>query len=160
MNYITSTRKKKDGCVFCAAYHDDPEHDHENFMVYRGKFVFALMNIYPYNTGHLMVLPYAHVATLTEVSQEAQFELISLASYLTDLLTQLMSPDGFNIGFNIGQAAGAGIEDHLHLHIVPRWSGDSNFMSVVGETRVLPEELGSTYDKIMNLLQNQPPRLA
>jgi ATP adenylyltransferase len=126
-------------------------------LVYRGKAVFAIMNIYPYNTGHLMILPYQHVATLAEVAPDAQVEMIILTSYFTELLTDLMHPDGFNIGINMGRAAGAGIESHLHVHIVPRWSGDSNFMPVIGETRVLPEELGTTYDRILELLNQQPP---
>ena len=159
MKYVTSSDKKADGCVFCAACQDDPEHDRENFVVYRGKHGFVLMNIYPYNTGHLMVLPYAHVATLVEVAPEAQAEIIWLASYFTGILTRLMAPHGFNMGLNIGQAAGAGIDDHLHLHVVPRWNGDSNFMSVIGETRVLPEMLNDTYDKIVALVQKQPPAL-
>ncbi len=126
-------------------------------MLYRTKTTFAVMNIYPYNPGHLMILPNAHAATLAELPHQVQVELTVLTGYFTELLSQLMSPDGFNIGINIGQAAGAGIETHLHVHLVPRWSGDSNFMPVIGETRVLPEELGDTYDKIMALLKKQPP---
>jgi ATP adenylyltransferase len=157
MEYVAATRTKMDGCVFCAKCNDSPEHDRDNFLVYRGKAVFAIMNIYPYNTGHLMILPYQHVATLAEVAPDAQVEMIILTSYFTELLTDLMHPDGFNIGINMGRAAGAGIESHLHVHIVPRWSGDSNFMPVIGETRVLPEELGTTYDRILELLNERPP---
>lgn len=156
MNYITSP-KKSDGCVFCAAFHADPDQDRENFLLYRGKHTFVIMNIYPYNPGHLMILPWVHVATLPEVPLAAQCELIGLASYFTDLLSQLMQPDGFNMGLNMGRAAGAGIDDHLHLHLVPRWAGDSNFISVVGQTRVLPEELGDTYDRIVAFLSKNPP---
>ena len=119
---------------------------------------FAVMNLYPYNPGHLMILPYAHIATLSEVPFDVQVEMIALTSYFTELLSQLMRPDGFNVGLNIGRAAGAGIDDHLHLHIVPRWNGDSNFMPVIGETRVLPEELTDTYDKIVALLKKQSPQ--
>lgn len=156
MKYITST-KKSDGCVFCAALNADPDQDRDNFLLYRGQQTFAIMNIYPYNTGHLMIVPRQHVGTLPELSPATQFELISLASYFTGLLSQLMRPDGFNMGLNMGRAAGAGIDDHLHLHLVPRWSGDSNFMSIVGQTRVLPEELGATYDRIKALLSKNPP---
>jgi ATP adenylyltransferase len=159
MKYVTSTHKKRDSCVFCAKSNDDPAHDRENYIVHRGPTTFTLMNIYPYNTGHLMILPSQHVATLAEVSSDAQFEMITLTSYFTELLSQLMQPDGFNVGINIGRAAGAGIDSHLHIHLVPRWSGDSNFMPVVGETRVLPEELVDTYDKIMALLKKQPPQI-
>jgi ATP adenylyltransferase len=159
MKYITSTHKKTEACVFCAGLAKGHNHDRENFILYRGRAVFVLMNIYPYNTGHLMILPYDHVAMLSEMSAETQYEMMALATYFTELLAQLMSPDGFNIGLNLGQAAGAGIDDHLHLHLVPRWSGDSNFMPVIGETRVLPEELGDTYDRIMTLLGKQPPEI-
>ena len=159
MKYLTSTHKDTAGCIFCALLNDAPENDRENFVVYRGDTVFAVMNIYPYNSGHLMVLPYAHVATLSDIPYETQAEMMGLTTYFTELLSELMQPQGFNIGLNIGQAAGAGIENHLHLHIVPRWQGDSNFMPVIGETRVLPEELADTYDKIVTLLQKHPPEL-
>ena len=157
MKYVATTRAQVDDCVFCAKCHDGPERDRENFLVYRGQTVFTIMNIFPYNTGHLMILPYQHVATLAEVPPDVQFELITLATYFTELLTNLMRSDGFNIGINIGRAAGAGIDSHLHVHIVPRWSGDSNFMPVIGETRVLPEELEATYDRIVKLVNERPP---
>lgn len=159
MKYITADKKKNEGCIFCAKLNDDIEADRENLLVYRGKNTFTLMNLYPYNTGHLMVLPRDHVATLSEVSRPAQLEIMALSAHLTELLTELMQPDGFNIGLNIGRAAGAGIDNHLHLHIVPRWYGDSNFMPVIGETRVLPEELGDTYDRIVKSLREKPPQL-
>ena len=158
MKYIAST-KKSDSCVFCAALNTDPGQDRENFLLYRGRHTFVVMNIYPYNTGHLLILPREHVAALPEVPPAAQFELMSLASYFTALLSQLMKPDGFNMGLNMGRAAGAGIDDHLHLHLVPRWGGDSNFMSIVGQTRVIPEELETTYDRIVALLSKNPPVL-
>jgi ATP adenylyltransferase len=157
MNYVASTQTKTDACVFCTKLNDQPERDRENYLVYRGQTVFVIMNIYPYNTGHLMILPYQHLATLAEAPTDIQFELITLATYFINLLTDLMHPDGFNVGLNIGRAAGAGIDSHLHMHIVPRWSGDSNFMPVIGETRVLPEELGNTYDRIVKLLNERPP---
>lgn len=157
MKYVATTRAQVDDCVFCTKCNDGPERDRENFLIYRGQSVFTIMNIFPYNTGHLMILPYQHVATLAEVSADVQFELITLTSYFTELLTDLMRSDGFNIGINIGRAAGAGIDSHLHVHIVPRWSGDSNFMPVIGETRVLPEELEATYDRIVKLVNERPP---
>ena len=159
MKYVTSTPEKSKGCIFCNYLNADPQLDCEHHLVYRGQTTFTMMNIYPYNTGHLMILPNAHVATLSEVSPAAQFEMMALASYFTDLLTQVFNPDGFNVGLNIGRAAGAGIDSHLHLHIVPRWSGDSNFMPVIGETRVLPEALIDTYDKIVVRLNEQPPEI-
>ena len=157
--YVTSTQKKEEGCVFCDHLNAEPGHDRKNYVLYRGHASFAVMNIYPYNTGHLMILPHSHVASLSEVAPNVQFEMIALTSYFTELLSELMHPDGFNVGINMGQVAGAGIDSHLHIHIVPRWSGDSNFMSVVGETRVLPEELIDTYDRIMTLLKKQPPQI-
>ena len=157
MKYVASTHTKADNCIFCTKWHDGHERDQENFLVYRGQTVFVVMNIFPYNTGHLMILPCQHVATLSEMSPEMQLELITLTTYFTELLNDLMHPDGFNIGINIGRAAGAGIDSHLHAHIVPRWSGDSNFMPVIGETRVLPEELADTYDRIIKRLYERPP---
>lgn len=158
MKYITSKKKKDVGCVFCAALNDNPEKDRENYVVLRGKTTFSIMNIYPYNTGHLMVLPKTHVSTLIELPQETLCELMAYASYFTELLGNLMNPDGFNVGVNVGREAGAGIDSHLHLHIVPRWNGDSNFMAVIGNTRILPETLEDTYDKIVaGIRDNQPP---
>jgi ATP adenylyltransferase len=157
MKYVGSTRTETDDCIFCSKCSDDSGRDRENFLIYRGQTVFAMLNIYPYNTGHLMVLPYQHVASLVEMSLEMQVELINLITYFTELLTDLMRPDGFNVGFNMGRAAGAGIDSHLHVHIVPRWSGDSNFMPVIGETRVLPEELIDTYDRMVKWLKGRPP---
>ena len=159
MKYVTSPKKNAQGCIFCANLQDNPTNDRQNHVVYRGETTFTVMNIYPYNTGHLMILPGAHVATLVEVSQKTQFEMISLASYFTSLLAELMQPDGFNVGLNIGRAAGAGIDSHLHIHVVPRWNGDSNFMPVIGETRVLPEMLSDTYDRIVALLKQHPPHI-
>lgn len=159
MKYVTSTHKKIEGCIFCNKLTAETGSDRENFVVYRGQSTVVMMNIFPYNTGHLLVIPHAHVSSLADVSAEAQFEMMVLTTYFTELLSQLMHPDGFNIGLNIGRAAGAGIDNHLHLHLVPRWGGDSNFMPVIGETRVLPEELGDTYDKIVAALKRQPPEI-
>lgn len=157
MSYISAAKKKTDNCVLCKALADEPERDRENYLLYRGKNIFTLMNLYPYNPGHLMILPHQHVSTLAEVSAEAQIEMIQLAAYFTDLLSRVMRPDGFNVGLNIGSAAGAGIDSHIHMHIVPRWSGDSNFMPIIGNTRVLPETLESTYNRILVALQENPP---
>jgi ATP adenylyltransferase len=159
MKYVTSTHQKTESCIFCNYLNADANQDRQHNLVYRGQTTFTMLNIYPYNTGHLMVLPKAHVATLAQVSPTAQFEMITLTSYFTELLATIYNPDGFNVGINMGRTAGAGIDSHLHLHIVPRWSGDSNFMPVIGETRVLPEELTETYDKIVALLKEQPPEI-
>jgi ATP adenylyltransferase len=159
MNYVTTTHKKAEGCVFCAKLEAGPEFDRGNFVVYHGDTTFVVMNIFPYNTGHLMVLPYEHVAKLSELTPATHQEIMGLTAHFVELLTQLMSPDGFNIGINLGRVAGAGIDSHLHMHIVPRWSGDSNFMGVVGDTKVLPETLGDTYNRITALLKEYPPNL-
>ena len=159
MKYVSSVKQDAHGCVFCASFEAEKTCDRDNFVVYRGPATFTVMNIYPYNTGHLMILPQQHVATLTEVPLQAQVEMITLASYFTELLTRLMNPDGFNIGINIGKASGAGIVDHIHTHIVPRWAGDSNFMTIVGNTRIPPESVEDTYDKILAELDASPPQI-
>lgn len=156
MKYVVSD-KKNSGCVFCGKLNSDPGHDRENLVVWRGPETFVVMNIFPYNVGHLMVLPHRHVAHLADLSHPVQSEMMLLTSYFTELLTAILSPDGFNVGINQGKAAGAGIDSHLHLHIVPRWEGDSNFMPVLGQTRVLPEELEITYDKILGGMKTIPP---
>jgi ATP adenylyltransferase len=149
MNYITSTNKPKTDCVFCDCLKADHACDRDNYIVHRGEHTLTIMNIYPYNPGHLMVLPLEHVATLTRISSTARCEMMDMVTYFTELLSKLMNPNGFNLGINLGKAAGAGIDSHLHFHVVPRWNGDSNFMSVTGNTRVLPEELDTTYSKIV-----------
>jgi ATP adenylyltransferase len=157
MKYITSTKQKSDTCIFCNTLTDNPERDRDNYLLYRAKSTFILLNLFPYNPGHIMILPHQHVSLLTEVSPETQVEMIQLASYFTDLLSKVMRPNGFNIGLNIGSAAGAGIDSHIHMHIVPRLNGDSNFMPVIGNTRVLPETLEGTYDRLLAALRESPP---
>ncbi len=148
-----------DGCVFCADLEADVAHDRENYVLYRGKTTFAKMNIYPYNTGHLLILPQQHVSTLVDVPQSTQIEMTLLTTYFVNILSQLLQPNGFNVGTNIGPAGGAGMADHLHTHIVPRWNGDSNFMAVVGDVWVLPATLDDMCDKIIALLKEQPPEI-
>ena len=156
MKYVISD-KKRSGCIFCNVLGEEAERDRENFVLYRGEEVSVVMNIYPYNVGHVMVIPLQHISTLSAMSRTAQLEMMLLTTYLTELLRNVMNPDGFNIGLNIGKAAGAGIDHHLHLHIVPRWDGDSNFMPIIGETRVLPEELSDTYDHLISGMRSLPP---
>jgi ATP adenylyltransferase len=127
------------GCVFCRP---------ENFVVYRGKLNFVLLNLYPYTTGHLMVVPYEHVSTLDAASPETLQEMILLAQQAQRHLAAIYKPTGFNLGMNLGESAGAGIADHIHLHVLPRWSGDTSFITTVSETRVLPEELSVTHQKL------------
>lgn len=115
----------------------------------RGKKAFVILNKYPYNPGHLMIVPYRHVPTLELLDQEEGSELIVLTSRAVKALRDIYTPDGFNVGINIGRVAGAGIEQHIHVHVVPRWNGDSNFMPVIGNTKVLPETLEETYKSLV-----------
>ncbi|MBI3976820.1 MAG: HIT domain-containing protein [Chloroflexi bacterium] len=144
MAYIVGTPKL--GCVLCEKPRG--EHDRENLVLFRGPRAYVLMNLYPYNPGHLMVAPYQHAADLGELDAPTRAELMELTERATAVLRRTMNPHGFNLGMNLGRVAGAGIADHLHLHVVPRWEGDTNFMPVVGETKVLPETLEATYDRL------------
>lgn len=134
------------GCVFCQAPARDD--DVANLILHRGKHCFVIMNLYPYNTGHLMVVPYEHVDDLATLQPEARGELAELSASFCTGLKQVMGCDGMNLGMNLGSVAGAGIADHLHQHIVPRWKGDANFMPIVGGTKVLPELIPATYGKL------------
>jgi len=126
-----------------------PDEDRKHLVLYRGQSSFILLNIYPYTTGHILVTPYAHVANLDQVASEVLTEMMSLAQRAQAALKACYNPEGYNLGMNLGRCAGAGVADHLHLHLLPRWTGDSNFMTVVGETRVQPEDLYATYDKLI-----------
>lgn len=145
MKYIEE-EKNKPGCVFCdaLAQSDGPD----NLIVHRGQHAFLILNRYPYTSGHLMVLPFAHSPALSDLDADTRAEMMEIMNKGTLVLKEIYQPQGFNLGANIGEAAGAGIEEHVHLHIVPRWSGDTNFMSSLGQTRVLPEELDETYKKV------------
>jgi ATP adenylyltransferase len=141
-----STTEKSSGCVFCdaAKEQDDPKAR----IVHRGKHCFVILNAYPYTPGHVMIVPYAHLDELQKLPAEAAGEMIALSQRMETVLRALYRPDGINLGMNIGKAAGAGIAGHIHMHVLPRWVADSNFVSVVGETRVLPETLEDTWAKI------------
>ncbi|MFQ5613620.1 MAG: HIT domain-containing protein [Anaerolineae bacterium] len=156
MAYVTSP-KRDEGCVFCRKIEAGPDRDPENYVVYRGREAFVVLNIYPYSPGHLMILPYDHAHKLDELSRAARAEMMDLVSHFLQVLDRMMGPEGYNVGMNLGQVAGAGIDGHLHIHIVPRWAGDANFMTVVGETRMIPETLDDTYAKIVKLLAEYPP---
>ena len=146
MEYISQAGEPAPQCIFCTKSRE--ERDRENYIVCRGKYTFIILNLFPYNNGHLMIVPYQHTAELTELSPETQAEMMWMATLAVTALTQAMRPDGFNLGINLGRAAGAGIAEHLHLHVVPRWVGDTNFMPVFGNTRVLPESLEQTWEKV------------
>ena len=127
--------------------------DRENLIVYRGKQVFVLLNKYPYNCGHLMIAPYREVATYVDLTLEERHELTEVIAYCMSWLQTALAPDGFNVGLNVGAAAGAGFPKHLHMHVVPRWTSDTNFMPVTAQTKVLPEELDSTWEKVNTAVQ-------
>ena len=143
--YLTGAGESVEGCLFCvlAARSDD-----EALIVYRGTAVFAALNRYPYTNGHLMLAPFAHRASLSAMSAAERHELADLAAAAEEVLADAYHPHGFNEGLNIGRSAGAGVADHAHLHVVPRWDGDTNFLSVLGGTRTIPEELGATREKL------------
>lgn len=128
--------------------------DRKNYLLYRGKNAFIIMNLYPYNSGHLMVVPYKEAKELGELDDETRLEMFSLLELGMKALTDVMKPHGFNLGANLGRVAGAGIEDHIHFHIVPRWNGDTNFMPVLNDVKVISEEMGKTYDKLKSALQS------
>ena len=141
-----STGDPKGGCIFCdAAASSD---DRGNYVVLRAERNFALLNLYPYTNGHLMIAPYEHVATLAGAPIETLEEMMRLTTRAEKALRQLYTPDGLNIGMNVGEAAGAGVPGHIHMHVLPRWTGDGSFMTTVAETRVLPETLDTTYERL------------
>ena len=149
MEYILSD--KEDGCIFCKMLEagDDPG----CLILHRGDQAFVVLNRYPYNNGHLLVVPYEHVATLEDLDDGALMELMQLVNRGMAALRQTMSPDGFNIGVNLGKAAGAGVDDHVHVHVVPRWDGDTNFMAVLAGTRMVPEMLEQTCSRLTQALR-------
>ena len=142
--YVSGEAPK--GCILCEKWSSDQ--DRSNLVLLRGERAYILMNLFPYNPGHVMVSPVEHIATLPALDPATRAEIFELASLATEVLGHVMRPSGFNLGMNLGRSAGAGITDHLHLHIVPRWEGDTNFMPLLANTRVLPETLSQTYDKL------------
>jgi ATP adenylyltransferase len=148
---------KSDACIFCEIG-ADPSHDSEHFVLHRARFNFVLLNLYPYTTAHTLIAPYWHIATLSGLQEEALQEMSTLSRNVESALQSAYQPEGFNLGMNLGKCAGAGVADHLHLHFLPRWTGDTNFMSVTSETRVLPEDLSQTYAKLLPFFaQTTPP---
>jgi ATP adenylyltransferase len=148
---------ERPACFLCAKPAESPDHDRANLILYRGPRAYVLLNLYPYNSGHLMVAPYAHGGDLAALPAAIADELFALTRWSVGALSAEYHPDGFNVGMNLGLAAGAGVPNHLHLHVVPRWNGDTNFMPIVGETKVLPESLEQTYDRLLRRLRPGPP---
>lgn len=142
--YITGADKPK-GCIFCELPKED---DPKARIVHRGKSCYVILNTYPYTSGHVMVVPYAHLDELQKLPTDAAHEMMDLCQKMEKVLRTLYKPDGVNLGMNIGAAAGAGVAGHIHMHVLPRWVADANFISVVGETRILPETLETTWERI------------
>ncbi|MGC8868476.1 MAG: HIT family protein [Sulfurihydrogenibium sp.] len=143
---------KSEGCFLCNALKEN--NDEKNLILYRGKKAFVIMNLFPYNAGHLMVCPNEHIGDFTSIDEETLCEISLLTQKMVKLLKLVLKPDGFNIGYNLGKAAGAGLESHIHNHIVPRWVGDTNFMPAVGEVRVISQDLREIYSKLKEALKN------
>ncbi len=152
MAYVKGEKKPVEGCIFCNKV--SPDSDEKEHVIARSEHVYVTLNRYPYNNGHLMVVPYRHVASQEEMSTEGLTDLMVTVNRALSVLRRAYNPPAFNLGANIGEAAGAGIAAHYHFHIVPRWSGDANFMSTVGNTRVLPDSLDNTYRELKTIWQN------
>lgn len=138
------------GCVFCRIVEAPTQEDAENLVVFRDRRSFLVLNRFPYTSGHLMIVANRHIRSLSEAEPTELEEIMKLASRAEGLLAEIYRPEGFNIGMNIGKCAGAGVEGHLHLHVIPRWTGDSNFVAVAGQTRIIPELLETTYQKLLD----------
>ena len=134
---------ERDGCIFCEKSKE--ENDRENLVVYRGRHCFAILNLFPYTTGHIMIAPYEHTGTIEKLDPETLTEMMVVAQNSLSAIRDAFGPEGFNLGINISRVAGAGIRDHVHLHLVPRWAGDNNFMAVIADTRVLPRTLDDVW---------------
>jgi len=142
---------KHDGCIFCDA---PKEEDSKSFIVFRGDKNYIILNRFPYTTGHVMVVPFAHVAELRDCDPRTLGEMMDLARRVQLALESVYHPEGYNLGMNLGRSAGAGVQGHVHMHVLPRWSGDANFMTTVSETRLEPEELSTTYEKLRRTLES------
>lgn len=141
MDYILND--KENGCIFCDKAKENK--DERNLILLRKNLCFVIMNLYPYNNGHIMIAPYRHIGNVTETNKEESLEIFETMQICLKILEKTFKPDGFNVGINLGKVAGAGIKDHVHLHIVPRWEGDTNFMPVLADVRVIPEHISKTY---------------
>jgi ATP adenylyltransferase len=147
-DYITAeSSAQTSGCVFCDILNSSAS-DEENFILKRAEFNFVILNIYPYTSGHLMVVPYAHLDALDKAEKAATDEMMDLVTSAQTAISEVYTPDGINLGMNLGKAAGAGVAGHYHMHLLPRWIGDVNFMTAIGQTRTIPETLTTTYEKL------------
>jgi ATP adenylyltransferase len=153
LSYVTEASAVAPDCIFCAAV---AQIESEPLVVHRGRLTFVILNKYPYNNGHLMIVPRRHVGALADLQEDELVEFMTLTRDAERALASVYAPHGFNMGLNLGKPAGAGILNHLHMHVIPRWSGDTNFMSIVGETRVLPEELPQTADRLRTAFARRP----
>jgi ATP adenylyltransferase len=145
MEYIKKDKSVE--CIFCSL--PKVGDDKNNFILFKGRYCFVIMNIYPYNTGHLMVVPYRHCACITDLDTDESMELNELTKRSIQILRNVNTPDGFNVGFNLGKSAGAGYDEHIHNHVVPRWTGDTNFMPVLADIKIHPENLQQSYEKLV-----------
>ena len=146
MEYILSDQRSG-ACIFCPG--DNRDADQSRLILHVGERSMVMMNRFPYINGHLLVAPVRHVTGLGSLSQEERLDLLTTVSHSVDILKKVMNPEGFNVGLNLGKVAGAGVEDHMHFHVVPRWNGDHNYMTVIGEVRVIPEHIEETYNRLL-----------
>jgi ATP adenylyltransferase len=146
MEYVGSDQARE-GCIFCPG--DDRTQDEKKLILYRGEWSIVLMNRFPYTNGHLLIAPLRHISSFDSLSPDEKLDLLNMVERSVSVLKEVMDPAGFNIGMNLGRVAGAGVEDHMHFHIVPRWSGDTNYMTVFGEVRIIPEHIRATYEKLL-----------
>jgi len=146
-DYITGTSEKQPGCTFCNILNDSAA-DEEKFILHRGRFNFVILNAYPYAAGHLMIVPFEHLQGPDIATSESTTEMMDLLRRSITAIERIYSPDGMNLGMNLGKSAGAGVAEHYHMHILPRWVGDVNFMTAIGETRMMPETLVQTFEKL------------
>jgi len=153
MEYIKQP-KEDSGCILCTKPRQSPDNDRDNLILYRGEHSFIIMNRYPYNNGHLMICPYLHTVDMADLDTDAVGEIWRLADQSVKIIRKAFRAEGFNIGINLGRTAGAGIDDHLHVHLVPRWNGDTNFMPVIGETKVISQGIFETYDDLLPFFNN------
>ncbi len=156
MEYVTADDKP--GCIFC--YKPEEERDRENMILFRGRLSFIMLNAFPYNNGHLMIAPYRHIGDFSELTDDEMLDIMRLVRIGKDTLASAFGPDGFNIGVNLGKVAGAGIADHVHVHIVPRWNGDTNFMPVIADIKVMPQALDKAYEALLAGLESIDLRYA